>query len=113
MTALHLASKTGNLQAVQILLSNYRRTASVNKLEKFINAPDDGGWTPMVWACEVGNSDMVSEFLIAGADPNICDSENNTALHWATLSENLETVNLLLQASSNLSVQNMNGDTPL
>lgn len=113
MTALHLAAKTGNLEAVRLLLRSYRETASIAKLEKFINATDDGGWTSMVWASEVGNSEMVSAFLNCGADPNICDAENNTALHWSTLSENVETVMLLLKAGCNSSIQNMNGDTPL
>lgn len=113
MTALHLAAKIRNLEAVKLMLNTYRDTASLYHLEKFLNATDDGGWTAMVWASELGYADMVSIFLNSGANPNICDTENNTALHWATLSESIETVMLLLQAGCNLGVQNVNGDTPL
>lgn len=113
MTALHLAAKTGNLAATKLMLNSFRETASIYKLEKFLNTTDDGGWTSMVWASELGNSEMVSAFLNCGADPNVCDAENNTALHWATLSENMDTVMMLLQAGCNLGVQNLNGDSPL
>lgn len=56
---------------------------------------------------------MVSALLNCGADVNICDDENNTAVHWATLSGSIETIMLLLQRGSNLSAQNINGDTAL
>ena len=44
--ALHLACKYGNLEA-----SHYVITMG-NNGAKFINAQDDGGWTPLVWGCE-------------------------------------------------------------
>lgn len=113
MTALHLAAKTRNIDAIRLMLNSYRETASLFNLEKFLNTTDDGGWTSIVWASELGHSAMVSAFLNCSANPNICDAENNTALHWATLSESVETVMLLLQAGCNLSAQNVDGDTPL
>lgn len=113
MTALHLAAKNGNLKAIHIMLDNYRNSASLYHLEKFLNTSDDGGWTAIVWAADLGNSEMVSALLNCGANVNICDAENNTALHWATLSDNIETVMLLLQNGCNLGTQNINGDTPL
>lgn len=114
MTALHLAAKSANLEALQILLDNYRECVSLYQLEKFLNASDDGGWTAIVWAADLGNAEMVSALLNCGANPNICDAENNTALHWATLSDNIDTVMLFLQhGGCSLGTQNINGDTPL
>lgn len=113
MTALHLAVKLKNYEALEILLNTYRESASLYQLEKFLNARDDGGWTAIVWAADIGNPKMVSALLNCGADVNICDAENNTALHWATLSGSIETIMLLLQRGCNLSAQNVNGDTPL
>lgn len=114
MTALHLAAKTANLEALQILLDSYRECVSLYQLEKYLNTIDDGGWTAIVWAADLGNAEMVSALLNCGANPNICDAENNTALHWATLSDNIDTVMLFLQhGGCSLGTQNINGDTPL
>lgn len=113
MTALHLAAKTGNFVAAQIILDHYQKSASTFKYERFLNAIDDGGWTAMVWAAEIGHSDMVGYFVSCGCDANVCDAENNTALHWATMSNSIETVVPLLQSDCDYNVQNINGDTPL
>lgn len=113
MTALHLAVKMKNYDAVEILLNTYRESSTLFQLEKFLNTRDDGGWTALVWAADIANAKLVTALLNCGADPSICDAENNTALHWATLSESLETVQILLQSRCNLSAQNINGDTAL
>lgn len=75
MTALHLATKCGNIDAVRILLDS--------DVHACINAPDDGGWTPLVWACEHGHEHVVRELLRRGADSLIRDVEHNVSLHWA------------------------------
>lgn len=113
MTALHLAAKTGNFAAAQIILDNYRQCANINRFETFLNCIDDGGWTTIVWAAEIGSSDMVSYLINCGADTNICDAENNTVLHWAAMSDNIETVAPLMHSDCDFNVQNVNGDTPL
>lgn len=57
---------------------------------------------------------FMSSYLISlGADANICDSENNTSLHWAALSDRIDTVLPLLQSNCDFNIQNINGDTPL
>lgn len=112
MTALHLSAKTGNFTAAQIILDSYRRATSATSFGMLVNAVDDGGWTTIVWAAEVGHSDMVEYLVQCGADLSICDAERNTVLHWAALSDDVATVRpLLLEAD--LNVQNINGDTPL
>lgn len=47
MTVLHLAAKSGNITATQIILENYKQVATIAKLHKFINTTDDGHWTPV------------------------------------------------------------------
>ncbi|XP_053951467.1 serine-rich adhesin for platelets [Anastrepha ludens] len=114
ITCLHIAAKLGNLEATQLIIDSYRSCRSILSFMDFINAQDDGGWTAMVWAAELGHMEIVSLLLNHGADPNICDNDNNTVLHWATLHNNgLETVTMLLQASTDCNVQNVDGDTPL
>lgn len=50
MTALHLAAKNGNLECCKII---------INKQPSMINWKDNGGWTPLVWACENSHIDVV------------------------------------------------------
>lgn len=113
MTALHMAVKKKNYEALEIILNTYRESSSLYQVEKFLNTRDDGGWTAIVWGADIGNNKIVSALLNCGADPKICDDENNSALHWATLSGSVETVMVLLQNGCNLSAQNINGDTAL
>ena len=112
MTVLHLAAKSGNLAATQIILENYRQVATISKLQKFINSTDDGHWTALVWAAENGHGEIVNYLISLGADPNICDSENNTVLHWACLAGKLEAIYPLV-SNTDLNIQNIHGDTAL
>lgn len=112
MTVLHLAAKSGNIIATQIILENYRQIATISKLQKFINTTDDGHWTALVWAAENGYGEIVNYLISLGADPNICDSENNTVLHWACLAGKLESIYPLV-SNTDLNIQNIHGDTAL
>lgn len=112
MTVLHLAAKSGNITATQIILENYRQVATNSKLQKFINTTDDGHWTALVWAAENGHGEIVNYLINLGADPNVCDSENNTVLHWACLAGKLESIYPLV-LNTDLNIQNIHGDTAL
>lgn len=46
MTCLHLAAQNGHLECVHVILTQN------NLPRKFMNLQDEGGWTPLVWACE-------------------------------------------------------------
>lgn len=50
MTSLHLAAMNGKLKCCELILK--RRPSMVNW-------KDNGGWTPLVWACENGHTDVV------------------------------------------------------
>lgn len=114
MTSLHIAAKLGNLDAAQLIVDSYRASRNIANFLGFIDAQDEGGWTAMVWAAELGHTDIVSLLINHGADANICDNDNNTVLHWSTLhNDGLETITVLLQAGANCNVQNVEGDTPL
>ena len=113
MTILHLAAKTGNLRAAKIILESYRNSVSFHTLDLFLNACDDGGWTAIVWAAELGHTDIVRYLINCGANANISDTENFTVLHWAAFSNNTETIVPLLRSDCDFNVQNINGDTPL
>ncbi|KAJ6633813.1 Histone-lysine N-methyltransferase EHMT1 [Pseudolycoriella hygida] len=113
MTALHLAAKNGNITAVKIIIEHYR-SVSLFEFEKFINTVDRGGWTAIVWAAEIGHAEMVSYLLNHGADITIQDYERNSLLHWATISNDIDTVGpVLLNGRCDVNGQNHNGDTAL
>ena len=80
MTGLHLAAQNGHLECCHIILG-------ANNLPKnHINVKDDGGWTPLVWACEHKHETVIRYLLDQGADPFATDVEMNVALHWAAFS---------------------------
>ncbi|XP_063703297.1 histone-lysine N-methyltransferase EHMT2 [Culicoides brevitarsis] len=113
MTALHLAAKTGNFPAAQIILDYFRQSASQSRTEEYLNMTDNGKWTALVWAAENGYAEIVSYFISLGADVNICDHHNNTVLHWAALSGKIETIYPLMLPNTLYNTQNINGDTAL
>lgn len=104
MTCLHLASKAGLHDIVQLILK--RSTSQVN-------AQDEGGWTPIVWASEHQHSNVVLLLLKHGANPNIRDSEGNTALHWSAYSGTVDILLMYLELGSDINGANELGDTPL
>lgn len=59
MTSLHIAAKLGNLEAAQLIVDGYRGSRNITNFLCFINAQDEGGWTAMVWAAELGHKDIV------------------------------------------------------
>ncbi|XP_045102813.1 histone-lysine N-methyltransferase EHMT1-like isoform X2 [Portunus trituberculatus] len=107
MTCLHLAAKCGNLTACQHILESGRLTRHA------INMQDEGGWTPLVWASENKFTFVVKFLLDRGGNPQLCDVEQNTALHWAAFSGSTEICSMVLDRGCSLRSMNARGDTPL
>lgn len=107
MTSLHIAAKCGNLMATKMILKASLSTPN------FVNCQDDGGWTPLVWACEHGHLEVASYLIASGADPFLRDVEHNEALHWASFSGSSAVVQLLLDEGGNIDTVNAHGETPL
>lgn len=107
MTALHLATQNGHLECAHIILG------SNNLPRNHINVKDDGGWTPLVWACEHKHEGVIRFLLEQGCDPFATDVEMNVALHWAAFSGSKTVVELLLSAGCNVNQANAIGETPL
>ena len=53
MTSLHLAAQNGHIEVVHAILNQN------NMPRKYINLPDEGGWTPLVWACENRHEEII------------------------------------------------------
>ncbi|XP_056371565.1 histone-lysine N-methyltransferase EHMT2-like [Oenanthe melanoleuca] len=64
-TCLHHAAKNGNLEMVELLLS----TGQVD-----VNAQDNGGWTPIIWAAEHKHIEVIRRLLTRGADVTLTNN---------------------------------------
>ncbi|XP_067416356.1 histone-lysine N-methyltransferase EHMT2 isoform X2 [Emydura macquarii macquarii] len=103
-TCLHHAAKCGNLAMVSLLLA----TGQVD-----VNAQDNGGWTPIIWAAEHKHIEVIRLLLTRGADVTLTDNEENICLHWASFTGSAEIAEVLLNAQCDLQAVNFHGDTPL
>ncbi|CAH2314459.1 histone-lysine N-methyltransferase EHMT2 [Pelobates cultripes] len=103
-TCLHHAAKCGNLEMLSFLLS----TGQVN-----VNAQDNGGWTPIIWAAEHKHIEVIRMLLTRGADVTLQDNEKNICLHWASFTGSADIAEVLLNARCELHAVNFHGDTPL
>merc|ERR1712110_1238667 len=71
---LHLASLNDTSLAIQLLIEH----AKVN-----VNAKNEYGETPLHWACQHGNTNIVTFLLAHGAQVDCQDGDGNPPLHWA------------------------------
>ena len=104
MTALHIASKQGNLQAVKAIIESKRID---------INLQDDGGWTPLIWATEHKQKHVVDYLLSMGGDALIQDDEENVCLHWSAFSGDIDILSIFMQSALDINCVNKHGDTAL
>lgn len=113
-SALAIATKTRNLEIVQLLLQS---TADIDALQVrsehlFCNSRS----TVLMTAC----GDMFFEYpalvqalIKAGADVNVQDEKGNTALRYAAGAGNYESVRILLESGADVNAKNSEGRTAL
>ena len=63
MTCLHLAAQNGHLECVHVIMGQN------NLPRKFLNLQDEGGWTPLVWACENKHEEVIGYVFYTGSWP--------------------------------------------
>ena len=93
-TPLHFAAERGNIEAARLLISLGAKPqltkAAANRQEK-----------------------IISGLLQAGVDPDITDSDGQTALMRASILGHLNIVQILLQRGANPNKEDLRGNTPL
>ncbi|KAL6897202.1 ankyrin repeat-containing domain protein [Trichoderma evansii] len=62
-----------------------------------VDAADESGQTPLIWAAKTGNEDVIKLLLENGAGIDVSDKNGLTALYWANSKEQREIVKLLLE----------------
>jgi ankyrin repeat protein len=102
-TTLFDAAKSGNLADARKLLDT---GADVNER-------DSDQWTPLMYAANFRNAEMVSELLAKKADVNAKNVYGWTALMLAARKGNKDSVAMLLDAGADVNAANSKGSTPL
>ncbi|RYO77656.1 hypothetical protein DL762_009118 [Monosporascus cannonballus] len=98
---LHYASMHGRLDMLNALLeARSGQTPQLLRLLKQYGADLDQvdklyGWTPLVHAASEGNVPCLQELLSVGADPNIVDEKDFTAMYYAAWEGHLACMQLL------------------
>jgi ankyrin repeat protein len=76
-----------------------------------VDAKEEDGRTPLMWAANSGNVEALSLLLAAGADVNAKDAARWTPLMYAVADSNLEAVSLLLGAGADPDMKDNWGQT--
>ncbi len=78
-----------------------------------VDAPDGMGSTPLMYAVDHNDRDILLDLLTARADVNHANKIGNTALHLAVAQKNAVNCALLLDHGANPNLANAEGLTPL
>jgi ankyrin repeat protein len=137
LTPLHLAARAGKIKAVTVL---FDQGAEVNALDvhgctplhsavygqhtlvaefllehgaKVNAARIDEGTTPLYFAADLGDTNLVSLLLKHGARPAAASRTGATPLHAAALAGRLAVVEMLVAAGASVRAIDQDGQTPL
>ena len=92
------------------------RSAAVEMIAKKsadVNAAEADGSTPLLWAANLSDLDLVSRLLKAGANPNVRNKLGSTPLAEAAFNANTEMIRALLDAGADPNAAGPDGQTPL
>ena len=102
MHALHFAARTGNAPIMKMLLEYLPKKHAAKK--KLVDMRDDQGWTPLHWCAtpeheylSIGTGACAELLLDHGANMDVQDTKQRTALWWAACRGNSPIIQLLLK----------------
>jgi ankyrin repeat protein len=93
-----------------------QRAAAVEMIAKKsadVNAAEADGTTPLIWAANLNDADLVSRLLKAGGNPNARNKLGSTPLTEAALNANGEMIQALLASGADPNAAGADGQTPL
>lgn len=113
----------GGWQAWAALQQSQAPSALSNSLSKWlddlgfdkinINSRIDNGMTALMQAAYLAEGSMLNELLQAGADINLLNHDDNNALWFACVSEDINIIKALIANGINIDHRNVNGATSL
>lgn len=74
---------------------------------------NENGFTCLHGACIRGNCKVTQAVLEAGAQPDVCDTNNSTPIHWTARYGYSDCMSMLIKYSCDLNPQSCYGFTPL
>lgn len=104
---LHKAAADGDIAKVTELCIG----KGTNKMDP--DEADDMGWTPLIWAVNSGQLQVVIFLLQQGVKIKKADFDGRHALHHATMEGHVKMVELLLAANADCNKLDKYGDAPL
>ena len=113
MNALMYASKRGDLKTVSYLIEEVGMDVNAKSSFPGLRTYKHGGLiadkkTALMYAAASGKSEIVTYLLAHGAEINVQDTHNYTALMDAVHSRDVATINVLVQSGANPSLRNSN-----
>ena len=88
MTALHWASRNGDLELTQMLLFAGANVKATTRL---------GGYTPLLMAADQGHADVIAALVAGGSDVKAANALGTTPLMLAAASGNPQAVTILVE----------------
>src|ERR1035441_6479191 len=102
---IHEAAKAGDLKKVKALLKDN---------PELVFSKDTNGITPLYWAADRGNKDVVELLLASKAEVNAKANDGRTPLHAASAhDDHRDVVELLLANKAEVNAKDKDGWTPL
>ncbi|MFH1643927.1 MAG: ankyrin repeat domain-containing protein [bacterium] len=105
--------KLNSLKGLGPLLQFQDILEGCSTIENLLNKQIKSGWTILMSSTKRGEKDNVEKLLELGADPDLKNNSEATALHIAAGNGNLNIVKLLVNKIKSLDSLDKNGSTPL
>ena len=102
-TPLHLASRKGHIDLVQVLVG----------CGADVSVQDKNGWTPLHWASDLGREAMARTLVECGADMSARDEDGWAPLHRALDKGRVDVAQMLVERGADVSAQAKDGWTAL
>ena len=108
--------KTNSQSAITICIhynNIYLLNLLLNKYIDSINKISFNGYTPLTYACYIGNNTISRLLLNCNANPNTSDALENTPLSMAIKNNNFKLARILVKKGAIINHKNIHNETPV